>query len=46
MRTPVAPSQHPLYARHAGRVEAVDNRCLARIAKPAGAPKAAAAGVR
>jgi thymidine phosphorylase len=42
---PVAPFQHTLSARHAGRVIAIDNRCLARIAKLAGAPKAAAAGV-
>ena len=42
---PVAPYHEPVLARHAGRVVAIDNRCLARIAKLAGAPKAAAAGV-
>ena len=42
---PVAPFRHSLCARHAGRVIAIDNRCLARIAKLAGAPKAPAAGV-
>lgn len=34
-----------LNSKHGGRVVAVDNRCLARVAKLAGAPKAAAAGL-
>jgi thymidine phosphorylase len=42
---PVAAFQHTICARHTGRVVAIDNRCLARVAKLAGAPKAAAAGV-
>jgi thymidine phosphorylase len=42
---PVAAYQHTVTARHVGRVVAIDNRCLARVAKLAGAPKAAAAGV-
>jgi thymidine phosphorylase len=36
---------HVITAQHRGRVVAVDNRVLARIAKLAGAPKASAAGV-
>lgn len=36
---------YPLLAAHAGRVTAVDNRALARLAKLAGAPDARAAGV-
>ena len=43
---PVAACSHVLEARHAGRVVAVDNRKLATLAKLAGAPRAAAAGVR
>ena len=43
---PRAPCTHVLEARHAGRVVAVDNRRLATLAKLAGAPHAAAAGVR
>jgi len=42
---PVAPHQQVLAARHAGRVVAIDNRALARVAKLAGAPKSPAAGV-
>jgi len=46
MRTPpVAPFQEALCVARAGRVVAVDNRRLARIAKLAGAPLAAAAGL-
>jgi len=43
---PAAACSHVLEARHAGRVVAVDNRKLATLAKLAGAPRAAAAGVR
>ncbi|KQV61844.1 MULTISPECIES: thymidine phosphorylase family protein [unclassified Duganella] len=43
---PVAACTHALEARHAGRVIAIDNRKLATLAKLAGAPRAAAAGVR
>ncbi len=42
---PRALHSHVITASHRGRVVAVDNRVLARIAKLAGAPKAAAAGV-
>jgi thymidine phosphorylase len=42
---PVAACTHTLEARHAGRVVAIDNRKLATLAKLAGAPRAAAAGV-
>lgn len=42
----VAACTHVLEARHAGRVVAIDNRKLATLAKLAGAPRAAAAGVR
>ena len=46
MRTPpVASHRHPVCASHAGRVVAVDNRRLARVAKLAGAPDDKAAGV-
>lgn len=46
MRTPPqAAFRHDLLAPRAGRVVAVDNRRLARIAKLAGAPKAPAAGL-
>ena len=46
MRTPSqAAFRHDLLAPRAGRVVAVDNRRLARIAKLAGAPKAPAAGL-
>ena len=43
---PAAACSHMLEARHAGRVVAVDNRKVATLAKLAGAPRAAAAGVR
>jgi len=42
---PAAAYRHELVAARAGRVMAVDNRRLARIAKLAGAPKAPAAGL-
>lgn len=42
---PRAAHTHVLTARHRGRVAAIDNRSLARLAKLAGAPKAAAAGL-
>jgi thymidine phosphorylase len=46
MRTPpLARYTQPLCAVHAGRVAAIDNRVLARVAKLAGAPKASAAGL-
>jgi thymidine phosphorylase len=46
MRTPpVASYTHVIVSQHQGQVVAIDNRRLASIAKLAGAPKAAAAGV-
>ncbi len=42
---PVAPITHQVTAARAGRVTAIDNRLLARIAKLAGAPSAKAAGI-
>ncbi|MFC5499390.1 thymidine phosphorylase family protein [Caenimonas terrae] len=42
---PVAPCQQPVLAGHAGTVIAIDNRRLARIAKLAGAPIDACAGL-
>ncbi|MES2296144.1 MAG: thymidine phosphorylase family protein [Pseudomonadota bacterium] len=42
---PTAPYTHVICSPHRGRVVAVDNRRLASIAKLAGAPKAAAAGI-
>lgn len=42
---PRARLTHAIEAPRAGRVAAIDNRLLARIAKLAGAPKAAAAGL-
>ena len=46
MRTPPrAAYTHVLESLHKGRVVAIDNRQLAQVAKLAGAPKAAAAGV-
>lgn len=42
---PVAKLRHEVAASTAGRVEQVDNRFLARIAKLAGAPAAKAAGI-
>ncbi len=41
----VAPFQRPVPAAHAGRVQAIDNRLLARAAKLAGAPHAPTAGL-
>lgn len=43
---PRAAHTQPVLAQHSGTVVAVDNRVLARVAKLAGAPKAAAAGMR
>lgn len=40
-----APHTHEVLAVHAGRVCAIDNRQLAKVAKLAGAPKAASAGL-
>jgi thymidine phosphorylase len=46
MRTPPEASEHrPVVSTRAGRVSAIDNRRLARVAKLAGAPDAKAAGV-
>lgn len=42
---PKAPYLTPILATEAGRIEGIDNRALARLAKLAGAPQAAAAGV-
>ena len=42
---PTSSEQRPSLAAHAGRVSAIDNRRLAKIAKLAGAPDAKAAGV-
>jgi thymidine phosphorylase len=42
---PVAAHSAPVVARGAGRLAAIDNRRLARVAKLAGAPEAKAAGV-
>ena len=42
---PTAPYREEITAEHAGRVIAIDNRRLARVAKLAGAPDAPAAGV-
>ncbi|NQD37970.1 thymidine phosphorylase family protein [Permianibacter sp. IMCC34836] len=42
---PVAPQQYPVVSERAGLVCSIDNRVLARIAKLAGAPGAAAAGI-
>ena len=42
---PRAPHKLSIVASHAGRIGAVDNRKLARVAKLAGAPAAPAAGV-
>ena len=42
---PTAPERHPLLARLEGRVRAIDNRKLAKLAKLAGAPGSKAAGV-
>ncbi|WP_342114552.1 thymidine phosphorylase family protein [Pseudoduganella sp. OTU4001] len=42
---PVAGFTYAMRATHRGRVDSIDNRKLARIAKLAGAPKSAAAGI-
>jgi thymidine phosphorylase len=42
---PVAIHQHPVHALRDGYVSAIDNRVLARLAKLAGAPASAAAGL-
>jgi thymidine phosphorylase len=44
-KPPLAAHRHPVAAPRAGRVATIDNRRLARIAKLAGAPAAAAAGI-
>ena len=44
-RAAVAAHQQPVTARHGGTVIAIDNRRLARIAKLAGAPTSACAGI-
>lgn len=41
----VAAHQHPVTAKYAGKVSAIDNRQLAKLAKLAGAPHDKAAGV-
>jgi thymidine phosphorylase len=42
---PISRQQRPLLAEQAGRVQAIDNRKIARLAKLAGAPDHKAAGV-
>lgn len=42
---PAAGHTHEICAAHAGRVSAIDNRLLSRVAKLAGAPTAKAAGL-
>lgn len=42
---PVAPYRYELLAHQAGRVESIDNRLLAKVAKLAGAPADPAAGL-
>jgi thymidine phosphorylase len=42
---PIAPYRQPVTAAKAGRLSAIDNRRLAKLAKLAGAPEAKAAGV-
>lgn len=42
---PIAPFTHEICATRRGRIAGIDNRRLARIAKLAGAPRAAAAGL-
>jgi thymidine phosphorylase len=44
-KPPRSGHRQPLVAEHAGRVAAIDNRKIARLAKLAGAPEAKAAGV-
>lgn len=45
MEPPVAKYQHVVRATSAGKVAAIDNRLISRVAKLAGAPKSKAAGV-
>jgi thymidine phosphorylase len=42
---PSSTQQRPILAGHAGRIEAIDNRIVAKLAKLAGAPDDKAAGV-
>ncbi|MGH8372237.1 MAG: thymidine phosphorylase family protein [Gammaproteobacteria bacterium] len=42
---PVAPLVHPVASDRSGRITAIDNRRLSRVAKLAGAPAAVAAGL-
>jgi thymidine phosphorylase len=42
---PVSTHRHPLFADRAGRIAAIDNRRISRLAKLAGAPDAKAAGI-
>jgi thymidine phosphorylase len=42
---PVASFRRDFVAPHAGRIKAIDNRKLARVAKLAGAPRSPAAGL-
>ncbi len=42
---PLSVHRHPIVAPRDGRVSAIDNRNIARVAKLAGAPEAKAAGV-
>lgn len=44
-RPPQSSHRHPIVAQHAGRIDRIDNRRLAKVAKLAGAPDAKAAGV-
>ncbi len=44
-KPPVAARQHVLAAQRDGRIKAIDNRRLARLAKLAGAPRSPAAGL-
>ena len=44
-RPPQASHHHPVVAQHAGRIDRIDNRKVAKVAKLAGAPDAKAAGV-
>lgn len=44
-RPPQSSHHHPVVSQHAGRIDHIDNRRLAKVAKLAGAPDAKAAGV-
>lgn len=44
-RPPEAHHRHPVFAKESGKVTAIDNRRLAKVAKLAGAPGAKAAGL-